>query len=69
MKFKLVLEELEKLWAFEEHGVIPDIVTLGKPMGNGHPIAAVITTEKIANSVIMEWNILIHLEAIQYPVQ
>ena len=37
-------------WAFEEHGVIPDIVTLGKPMGNGHPIAAVITTEKIANS-------------------
>ena len=38
-------------------------------MGNGHPIAAVITTEKIANSSIMEWNILIHLEAIQYPAQ
>ena len=31
-------------WGFEEHGVIPDIVTLGKPMGNGHPIAAVVTT-------------------------
>ena len=40
----------KNFWAFEEHGVIPDIVTLGKPMGNGHPIAAVITTEKIANS-------------------
>ena len=26
-------------WAFEEHGIVPDIVTLGKPMGNGHPIA------------------------------
>ena len=36
-------------WAFEEHGVIPDIVTLGKPMGNGHPIAAVVTSKKIAN--------------------
>ena len=29
---------------------MPDIVTLGKPMGNGHPIAAVVTTTKIANS-------------------
>ena len=37
-------------WAFEEHDVVPDIVTLGKPMGNGHPIAAVITTTKIANT-------------------
>ena len=35
-------------WAFEEHNVIPDIVTLGKPMGNGHPISAVITTKEIA---------------------
>ena len=35
-------------WAFEEHGIVPDIVTLGKPMGNGHPIAAVVTTKKIA---------------------
>ena len=36
-------------WGFEEHKIIPDIVTLGKPMGNGHPIAAVVTTKKIAN--------------------
>ena len=36
-------------WGFEEHDVIPDIVTLGKPMGNGHPIAAVVTSKKIAN--------------------
>ena len=35
-------------WAFEEHDLIPDIVTLGKPMGNGHPIAAVVTTAEIA---------------------
>lgn len=36
-------------WGFEMHGVIPDIVILGKPMGNGHPIGAVVTTESIAN--------------------
>ncbi len=38
------------LWGFEEHGVVPDIVTLGKPIGNGHPMAAVITTERIARA-------------------
>ena len=37
-------------WGFEMHDVIPDIVILGKPMGNGHPIGAVVTTTKIANS-------------------
>ena len=35
-------------WGFETQGAVPDIVTLGKPMGNGHPLAAVITTPKIA---------------------
>ncbi|MBR9986761.1 MAG: aminotransferase class III-fold pyridoxal phosphate-dependent enzyme [Desulfosarcina sp.] len=37
-------------WAFETQGVVPDIVTLGKPMGNGHPVAAVVTTPEIANA-------------------
>jgi 4-aminobutyrate aminotransferase-like enzyme len=37
-------------WAFEYYGVVPDIVVLGKPIGNGHPIGAVITTPAIANS-------------------
>ena len=37
-------------WGFELHDVIPDIVVLGKPMGNGHPIGAVVTTEHIASS-------------------
>jgi 4-aminobutyrate aminotransferase-like enzyme/murein DD-endopeptidase MepM/ murein hydrolase activator NlpD len=35
-------------WAFELQGVVPDIVTLGKPIGNGHPMAAVVTTPEIA---------------------
>jgi 4-aminobutyrate aminotransferase-like enzyme len=30
----------EGMWGFARHGVVPDIVTMGKPMGNGHPIAA-----------------------------
>ena len=37
-------------WAFETQGVVPDIVTLGKPIGNGHPLAAVVTTPEIAAS-------------------
>lgn len=35
-------------WAFEPQGVVPDIVTMGKPMGNGHPVSAVVTTEEIS---------------------
>jgi 4-aminobutyrate aminotransferase-like enzyme len=30
----------ESLWGFARHGVVPDMVTMGKPMGNGHPVAA-----------------------------
>ncbi|MCW5818804.1 MAG: aminotransferase class III-fold pyridoxal phosphate-dependent enzyme [Trueperaceae bacterium] len=37
-------------WGFELQGVVPDIVTLGKPIGNGHPMAAVVTTPEIAAS-------------------
>ncbi|MEM7582182.1 MAG: aminotransferase class III-fold pyridoxal phosphate-dependent enzyme [Acidobacteriota bacterium] len=37
-------------WAFESHDVVPDIVTVGKPIGNGHPLAAVITTPEIARA-------------------
>jgi 4-aminobutyrate aminotransferase-like enzyme len=37
-------------WAFESQDVVPDIVTLGKPIGNGHPMAAVVTTKEIAAS-------------------
>jgi len=39
------------MWAFEEHGVVPDMVVLGKPMGNGHPMGAVVTTPEIAASL------------------
>lgn len=37
-------------WGFETQGVVPDIVTMGKPLGNGHPLAAVATTPEIAAS-------------------
>jgi len=39
-------------WAFETQGVVPDIVTVGKPMGNGHPVAAVITTDAVAEQFL-----------------
>lgn len=35
-------------WGFESQKVVPDIVTAGKPIGNGHPIGVVITTREIA---------------------
>ena len=38
------------LWGFEHYGVVPDIVTLGKPMGDGHPIGVVVTSSRIANA-------------------
>jgi 4-aminobutyrate aminotransferase-like enzyme len=38
----------EAMWSYDRLGIAPDIVTLGKPMGNGHPAAAVITRRDIA---------------------
>ncbi len=32
------------MWGHDLHGMVPDIVTMGKPMGNGHPLAGVVTT-------------------------
>ena len=40
----------DAFWGFELQGVVPDIVTLGKPFGNGHPVAAVVATREIADS-------------------
>jgi 4-aminobutyrate aminotransferase-like enzyme len=33
----------DTMWGYQQHGVTPDFVTMGKPMGNGHPIGGVIT--------------------------
>ncbi|HLB39544.1 MAG TPA: aminotransferase class III-fold pyridoxal phosphate-dependent enzyme [Actinomycetota bacterium] len=45
------------LWSFAGAGVVPDVVTMGKPMGNGHPVAALVTrrelTERLAETT--EW--------------
>lgn len=37
-------------WGFELQNVVPDIVTMGKPIGNGHPLAAVVTTREVADA-------------------
>ena len=51
----LIMDEVQggycrtgKWWGFSHDDVVPDIVTLGKPMGGGHPIAAVVTSYEIA---------------------
>ncbi len=40
----------KSFWGFEIHNVVPDIITIGKPLGNGHPIGAVVCTKDIAES-------------------
>lgn len=40
----------DHFWGYEAHGVVPDMVVIGKPMGNGHPMGAVICTNEIAES-------------------
>ena len=37
----------EAMWGFQLHGISPDLVTLGKPMGNGHPMGGVVTTTEL----------------------
>ncbi|MGO4293541.1 aminotransferase class III-fold pyridoxal phosphate-dependent enzyme [Chitinophaga sp. RAB17] len=39
-----------QFWGFQLQDVVPDIVVLGKPIGNGHPLAAVVTTQAIADA-------------------
>lgn len=38
-------------WGFQNHGVIPDIVTMAKGIGNGFPMGAIVTTPEIANTM------------------
>ena len=38
------------MWGFDAEGALPDIVTMGKPIGNGHPMAALVTTPEIADA-------------------
>ncbi|CAB4018494.1 5-phosphohydroxy-L-lysine phospho-lyase [Paramuricea clavata] len=40
----------DNFWVFEGQDVVPDIVTMGKPIGNGHPISLIVTTQEIADS-------------------
>lgn len=41
----------ENFWGFEGHGVIPDIVTMAKGMGNGFPMAAVVTSKEVGKTM------------------
>jgi 4-aminobutyrate aminotransferase-like enzyme len=38
-----------KMWGYQYAGVVPDIVTMGKPMGNGHPVAGVVTSSELVD--------------------
>jgi 4-aminobutyrate aminotransferase-like enzyme len=38
------------MWGFERHGITPDIITMGKPMGNGHPVAGIAARPELAET-------------------
>jgi len=42
----------EAMWGFQLHGVVPDIVCMGKPIGNGHPLGAVVTRPEIVQALV-----------------
>lgn len=47
------------MWGYQRYGVVPDIVTLGKPMGNGHPVSGVVARAELATefaSKVMYFN-------------
>lgn len=65
------------MWMFERHGVVPDIVTLGKPMGNGYPLSAVVCRREIAEAFAasgknglkqLEWSAITTLKMFDYFV-
>ncbi|MBO0663125.1 aspartate aminotransferase family protein [Jiella sp. MQZ9-1] len=39
----------EAMWGFQRHGIVPDLATLGKPMGNGHPVSAVVMRPEVCD--------------------
>src|SRR5207253_10061654 len=44
----------EAFWGFQRHGLAPDIVTLGKPMGNGHPLAGLAVQPRVLEAFARE---------------
>jgi 4-aminobutyrate aminotransferase-like enzyme/Ser/Thr protein kinase RdoA (MazF antagonist) len=42
----------EQMWGFQATDIVPDVVTMGKPMGNGHPVAAVATRSEVASTLM-----------------
>ena len=49
------------MWSFQRLGITPDLVTLGKPMGNGHPVGAVVTRREIAARFARRDRVLQHV--------
>jgi 4-aminobutyrate aminotransferase-like enzyme/Ser/Thr protein kinase RdoA (MazF antagonist) len=47
----------EHLWSFAAYGITPDIVTMGKPMGNGYPVAAVIARSEIFDALAADTRV------------
>ena len=56
------------MWSHDIIGIQPDIVTIGKPMANGHSVGALITNYDFMSEFRKRYRYFNTLEAIQYPV-
>ena len=41
----------DNMWGYQDDSVVPDVLTMGKPMGNGHPVSALLTHRKIVDAL------------------
>ena len=39
------------MWGYQDDSAVPDVLTMGKPMGNGHPVSALLTNRKFVDSL------------------
>ena len=55
-------------WGFQIHGLKPDIVTTGKPLGNGHPMAVVVTSREFASVLSPELSPTFRINPLQEKI-
>ena len=46
----------QQMWGYQDDAVVPDILTMGKPMGNGHPVSALLTHREMVESLDQAYN-------------
>ena len=56
----------DSFWGFGRHNVVPDIITTGKPMGNGVPVSGLLAKSEVLAALAIKFHILIPLVVIRF---